>query len=138
MTRNKGFRDSNFIGGSGNITTGTFSGSQVVSVSGSQNTVQVTDSSAASDPWLERLEKELARIRPLLENEHGVVDPADRDDALDAVTTLQSDLPGITASGPGASETLRRRLRGLLGALDPVVKIIGTVATVQGILDHFK
>jgi hypothetical protein len=66
------------------------------------------------------------------------VDPADREDALDAVTSLQSDLPGMTASGSGASETLRRRLRGLLGALDPVVKIIGTVATVQGILDHFK
>ena len=138
MTRNEGFRGSNFIGGSGNITTGTFTGSQVVSVSGSQNTVQVTDGSAASDPWLGRLEKELARIRPLLENEHGIVDSADREDALDAVTTLQSDLPDITASGPGASETLRRRLRGLLGALDPVVKIIGTVATVQGILDHFK
>ena len=140
MTRNEGIPDRNSIGGSGNITTGTFTDSQVVSVSGSQNraTVRVTNSSAAPDPWLERLEKELARIRVLLENEDGVVDPADREDALDAVTTLQSDLPGITASGPGASETLRRRLRGLLGALDPVVKIIGTIATVQGILDHFK
>jgi hypothetical protein len=138
MTRNEGFQDSNFIGGSGNITTGTFTDSQVVNVSGRQNTVRVTDSSAASDPWLERLEEELARISGLLENEHGVVDPADREDALDAVSTLQSDLPGIAASGSGASETLRRRLKGLLGALDPVVKIIGTVATVQGILDHFK
>ena len=91
-----------------------------------------------ADPWLERLEEELGRIRDLLENEHGVVDPADRGDALDAVTALQSDLPGITASGSGAPETLRRRLKGLLGTLDPVAKIIGTVATVQGILDHFK
>jgi hypothetical protein len=66
------------------------------------------------------------------------LDPADREDALDAVTALQSDLPGIAASDSSGSETLRRRLRGLLGALDPVVKIIGTVATVQGILDHFK
>jgi hypothetical protein len=138
MTRSEGFRDSNFIGGSGNITSGTFNNSQIANVSGSQNTVQVTDSSAAPDPWLERLEEELARIRVLLENEHGVVDPADREDALDAVASLQSDLPGMTASGSGASETLRRRLRGLLGALDPVVKIIGTVAAVQGILDHFK
>jgi hypothetical protein len=92
----------------------------------------------AADPWLERLEEELARIRVLLENEHGVVDPADRGDALDAVSALQSDLPGIAASGSGAPDTLRRRLKGLLGALDPVAKIIGTVATVQGILDHFK
>jgi hypothetical protein len=140
MTGNEGLPGSNFIGGSGNITTGTFTDSQVVSVSGSQNTatVRVTDSSAAPDAWLERLEEELARIRVLLENEYSVVDPADREDALDAVTTLQSDLPGIAASGSGTSETLRRRLRGLLGALDPVVKIIGTVATVQGILDHFK
>jgi hypothetical protein len=140
MTGSDGSRDSNFVGGSGNITTGTFTDSQVVSVSGSQNTatVRVTDSSAAPDPWLERLEEELARIRVLLESEHGAVDVADREDALDAVTALQSDLPGIAASGSGASGTLRRRLRGLLGALDPVVKIIGTVATVQGILDHFK
>jgi hypothetical protein len=46
-------RDSNFIGGSGNITSGTFTDSQVVSVSGSQNTatVYVSDSSVALDPW---------------------------------------------------------------------------------------
>ena len=39
MTGNEDFRGGNFIGGSGNITTGTFTDSPVVSVSGSNNKV---------------------------------------------------------------------------------------------------
>jgi len=57
----------------------------------------------------------------------------DRDDELDAITSLEADLPEMAGGTPGP---LRRRLKGLLGALDPVVKIIGGVATLEEIVRH--
>jgi len=52
---------------------------------------------------------------------------------MDAVASLEADLPEMAGSDPA---TLRRRLKSLLGALDPVVKIIGGAATLQEILRH--
>jgi len=52
---------------------------------------------------------------------------------MDAITSLEADLPEMAGGTPGR---LRRRLKGLLGALDPVVKIIGGVATLEEIVRH--
>lgn len=124
------------IHGAGSIVSGDIRDSQIVSQSGTGGTARITvvpaDGGLADggpDRWLEVLGNELARIRQLLEP----LASTDRDDAMDAVTSLEADLPEMTGGTPG---TLRRRLKGLLGALDPVVKIIGGVATLEEIVRH--
>jgi hypothetical protein len=124
------------IHGAGSIVSGDIRDSQIVSQSGTGGTARITVAPAdgglaggGPDRWLEVLGGELARIRRLLEP----LASTDRDDAMDAVTSLEADLPEMAGGTPG---TLRRRLKGLLGALDPVVKIIGGVATLEEILRH--
>jgi hypothetical protein len=119
------------IHGAGSIVSGDIRDSQVVSQSGTGGTAKITVGPADGGPdlWLEVLGSELVRIRRLLEP----VASTDRDDAMDAVASLEADLPEMAGGTPG---TLRRRLKGLLGALDPVVKIIGGVATLEEILRH--
>ena len=119
------------IHGAGNIVSGDIRDSQVIGQSGTGGTARITVAPAAGGPdrRLELLGSELARIRLLLEP----VVSTDRDDAMDAVTSLEADLPEMAGGKP---DTLRRRLKGLLGALDPVVKIIGGVATLEEILRH--
>jgi hypothetical protein len=118
------------IHGDGNIVSGDIRDSQIASQIGPGGAARITVGSAGgADRQLELLGSELARIRRLLEP----VASADRDDALDAVAFLEADLPELAGANP---VTLRRRLKGLLGALDPVVKIIGGVATLQEILRH--
>lgn len=123
------------IHGAGSIVSGNIRDSQIVSQSGT-GTARITVAPAGGgladggpDRWLEVLGSELARIRQLLEP----LASTDRDDAMDAVTSLEADLPEMAGGTPGR---LRRRLKGLLGALDPVVKIIGGVATLEEILRH--
>jgi hypothetical protein len=123
------------IHGAGSIVSGDIRDSQIVSQSG-PGTARITVAPAGGgladgrpDRWLEVLGSELARIRQLLEP----LASTDRDDAMDAVTSLEADLPEMAGGTPGP---LRRRLKGLLGALDPVVKIIGSVATLEEILRH--
>jgi hypothetical protein len=123
------------IHGAGSIVSGDIRDSQIASQSGT-GTARITVVLAGGglagggpDRWLEVLGSELARIRRLLEP----LASTDRDDAMDAVASLEADLPEMAAGTPG---TLRRRLKGLLGALDPVVKIIGGVATLEEILRH--
>jgi hypothetical protein len=123
------------IHGAGSIVSGDIRDSQIVSQSGT-GTARITVAPAGGgladggpDRWLEVLGSELARIRQLLEP----LASTDRDDAMDAVTSLEADLPEMAGGTPGR---LRRRLKGLLGALDPVVKIIGGVATLEEILRH--
>ena len=124
------------IHGAGSIVSGDIRDSQIVSQSGTGGTAGITvaptgDGLAGGGPdrWLEVLGSELARIRRLLEP----LASTDRDDAMDAITSLEADLPEMAGGTPGP---LRRRLKGLLGALDPVVKIIGGVATLEEILRH--
>ena len=123
------------IHGAGSIVSGDIRDSQIVSQSGTGTariTVAPADGGLADggpDRWLEVLGSELTRIRQLLEP----LSSTDRDDAMDAITSLEADLPEMAGGTPGR---LRRRLKGLLGALDPVVKIIGGVATLEEILRH--
>ena len=123
------------IHGAGSIVSGDIRDSQIASQSGT-GTARITVAPAGGglagggpDRWLEVLGSELARIRQLLEP----LASTDRDDAMDAVASLEADLPEMAGGTPGR---LRRRLKGLLGALDPVVKIIGGVATLEEILRH--
>jgi len=118
------------IHGAGSIVSGDIRDSQIVSQSG-PGTARITVDPADGGPdrWLEVLGSELARIRRLLEP----LASTDRDDAMDAITSLEADLPEMAGGTPGP---LRRRLKGLLGALDPVVKIIGGVATLEEIVRH--
>ncbi len=118
------------IHGAGSIVSGDIRDSQIVSQSG-PGTARITVAPADGGPdrWLEVLGSELARIRRLLEP----LASTDRDDAMDAITSLEADLPEMAGGTPGP---LRRRLKGLLGALDPVVKIIGGVATLEEIVRH--
>jgi len=119
------------IHGAGSIVSGDIRDSQIVSQSGTGGTAKITVGPADGGPdrWLEVLGSELARIRRLLEP----LASTDRDDAMDAITSLEADLPEMAGGTPGR---LRRRLKGLLGALDPVVKIIGGVATLEEIVRH--
>ena len=121
----------NVIHGAGSIVSGEIKNSQIVSQNGPGGIATITVGSAGggADRWLEPLGSELARIRRLLEP----VASTDRDDAMDAVASLEADLPEMAGSDPA---TLRRRLKSLLGGLDPVVKIIGGAATLQEILRH--
>ena len=138
MTGNEGFPGGNFIGGSGNITAGTFTDSQVVSVSGSQNTatVHVSDSSVALDPW-GHLEKELARIRRRLEEDRSSsVAVADRDDAIESVKAAQGAISATDSTTPEARRSIRLRIKGLIGILAPVAEIIGGVAALEVIWPH--
>jgi hypothetical protein len=123
------------IHGAGSIVSGDIRDSQIASQSGT-GTARITVvppggglADGGPDRWLEVLGSELARIRQLLEP----LASTDRDDAMDAVASLEADLPEMAGGTPG---TLRRRLKGLLGALDPVVKIIGGVATLEEIVRH--
>lgn len=118
------------IHGAGSIVSGDIRDSQIASQSGTGTArITVVPADGGPDRWLEVLERELARIRQLLEP----LASTDGDDAMDAVASLEADLPEMAGGTPG---TLRRRLKGLLGALDPVVKIIGGVATLEEILRH--
>jgi hypothetical protein len=136
MTGNEGSRGGNFIGGSGNIIAGTYTGSQVVGVSGSQNTVHVSDSSVALDPW-GALEKELARIRRRLEEDRtNSVDVADRGDAIDSVIAAQGEMSSTDNTSPAARRSMRLRIKGLIGILAPVAEIVGGVAALEAIWQH--
>src|ERR1700730_2740323 len=138
MTGNEDFRGGNFIGGSGNITSGTFTGSPVVSVSGSNNTVtnQVSDNSVALDPW-GNLEKELARIRRRLVGDRGSsVAAVDRDDAIASVKAAQAEASAADSASPEARRSMRLRLKALVGILVPVAEIIGGVAGLEAIWPH--
>ena len=138
MTRNEGSPDRNFIGGSGNITTGPFTDSQVVSVSGSNNrvTAHVSDNSTTLDPWGD-LEKELARIRRQLEAGRGSsVAAVDRDDAIASVKAAQAEASAADSTSPEARRSIRLRVKGLIGILAPVAEIIGGVAGLEAIWPH--
>jgi len=138
MTRNEGFRDSNFIGGSGNTIMGTFTDSQVVSVSGSQNTaaVHVSDSSVTMDPW-GTLDRELARIRQRLEADRSnSVALVDRDDAIESVIATQGEISVADRANPEARRSMRLRIKGLIGIMAPVAEIIGGVAGLEAICQH--
>jgi hypothetical protein len=138
MTGNEDFRGGNFIGGSGNITTGTFTDSPVVSVSGSNNkvTTDVSDNSVALDPWGD-LEKELARIRRRLEADRGSsVAVVDRDDAMASVKAAQAEASAADSTSPEARRSIRLRIKGLIGILAPVAEIIGGVAALEAIWPH--
>jgi len=128
----------NFIGGSGNITTGTFTNSQVASVSGSQNvaTVYVSGTSVAQDPW-GSLEKELARIRRQLEEDRSnSISVTDRDDAVEAVEAAQATLPATDRTNPEVQRNMRRCIKSLIGILTPVTQVIGGVAGLEAIWPH--
>ena len=138
MTGNEDFRGGNFISGSGNITTGTFTDSQVVSVSGSNNkvTTDVSDNSVALDPW-GNLEKELARIRRRLEADRGSsVAVVDRDDAMASVKAAQAEASAADSTSPEARRSMRLRVKSLIGILAPVAEIIGGVAALEAIWPH--
>jgi hypothetical protein len=126
MTGNEDFRGGNFIGGSGNITTGTFTDSPVVSVSGSNNkvTTDVSDNSVALDPW--RLEADRGSS----------VAVVDRDDAMASVKAAQAEASAADSTSPEARRSIRLRIKGLIGILAPVAEIIGGVAALEAIWPH--
>ena len=126
------------VHGDGNITAGVFTDSQVINQSGEGNRAanSLVRGNDALGPWLERLSGELTEMRSRLENIRDPRFSADREDALDAVTVMEADLPGLSASGPDAPRKIRRRVRELLGVLAPVAEIIGGVAALEQILPH--
>lgn len=138
MTGNEDFRGGNFIGGNGNITTGTFTQSPVVNVSGRQNrvTAHVSANSVAPDTWGD-LEKELARIRRLLEADRGSsVAAVDRDDAIASVKAAQAEASAADSASAEARRSMRLRVKALVGILVPVAEIIGGVAGLETIWPH--
>jgi len=91
------------IHGAGSIVSGDIRDSQIVSQSGTGGTARITVAPAdggladgGPDRWLEVLGNELDRIRRLLEP----LASTDRDDAMDAVTSLEADLPEMTGRNP--------------------------------------
>jgi hypothetical protein len=139
MTGNEDLRGGHFIGDSGNIISGTFTGSQATNVSGSQNTatVRVTGTSAARDPWLERLTEELARIRRRLEEDcSSSVATVDRDDAIESVIAAEGEVAHRQDGSQAEGRSMRLRIKGLIGILAPVAEIIGGVAALEAICQH--
>ena len=92
------------IHGAGSIVSGDIRDSQIVSQSGTGGTARITVArrhgppGGGPDRWLEVLGSELARIRQLLEP----LASTDRDDAMDAVTSLEADLPADGRRQPPA------------------------------------
>jgi hypothetical protein len=89
-------------------------------------------SPASAGPW-DEVEKELARIRGLLES---AVASADRDDAIEWVYALSRDLPDLRQSGADGPRNLRQRIKALMGVLTPVAGLIGGVAALESIWQH--
>jgi hypothetical protein len=90
----------------------------------------------ALDPWGD-LEKELARIRRRLEDDHGgSVAAVDRDDAIASVIAAQDEASAADSTSPEARHSMRLRLKALVGILVPVAEIIGGVAGLQAIWPH--
>jgi hypothetical protein len=118
------------------VTGSTISGSQLTAVSGDGNRVVTTnqpegarDDAALAAARLE-LSTQLAGIRELLLDHHDPARATDREDAIEAVTTMQADLgkPVITDT-----KTLRQRIKALVGALQPVAEIVGGIAALEAI-----
>ena len=84
---------------------------------------------------LVNLEKELTRIRAILESADSHVRSADRDDAIEGVDALAGDIPGLGQSADGRRK-LRQRIKALVGVLTPVAGLIGGVAALESILQH--
>jgi len=126
--------------GTGNIITGgTVINSPMTNVGGRQNRADVTNelNTDGQQLWLPQLRDELARIRPLLEEDH---DPAisadDRDDAIDAVRALQTEVAGAQDSGEADPKGFRWRVKALIHILEPLASIIGGVAAFEAILQN--
>ena len=96
----------NVIHGAGSIVSGEIKNSQIVNQigPGGRATVTVGSAGGGADRWLEPLGSELARIRRLLEP----VASTDRDDAMDAVASLETDLPEMAGSDPATLRSLVR------------------------------
>jgi hypothetical protein len=108
------------------IYSGTFKDSTVTSNFGAQG----------ADPW-EQLQGELTKIRQRLERDSDpTVAPDDHDDALEAVTALKDDLPGLRKNDPDTRRRLKQRVKALIGMLAPVAEIVGGVAALQAICQH--
>lgn len=139
MARNEDHRitRNNIVNSDGNITAGTFTHSQVINQSGDHNNAANTIArrNDALNPLVQDLETQLAEVRARLDSIQDSRFSTDRDDALDAVTALETDLPRM-GDGPDTSKRLRQRVKELLGVLAPVADIIGGVAALQGILQH--
>ena len=90
----------------------------------------------SADPW-EQLQRELTKIRQRLERDSDpTVAPDDHDDALEAVTALKDDLPGLRKNDPDTRRRLKQRVKALIGMLAPVAEIVGGVAALQAICQH--
>lgn len=88
------------------------------------------------DPW-EPLATELARIRrKLAEDRGGSVDAVDLDDAVRSVIAAEGEVSGTGDRGPDARQSMRLRIKGLIGILAPVAEIIGGVAALEAIVPH--
>ena len=128
----------NVVIGSGNIT-GKVADSQVSIVTGDggmASNEQIV-SAAAQVPWLDQLRDELARICVLLEGDHSsAVSADDRDDAVDAVRDLQTEVADAQNAIEADPKGFRWRVRALLGVLAPVAEVIGGVAALEAILSH--
>ena len=86
-------------------------------------------------PW--QLRAELARIHALLEaDDYPAISADDRDDAIDAVRALETDLASAADSGEVDPKGFRWRIRALILVLAPVAEIIGGVAALQRILQY--
>jgi hypothetical protein len=114
-------------------------GSGVNIAKGDNNYQEITSAPPRAeirDPW-EALGAELTRIRQCLEGDDGRVPLDGRDDAFDAVTDMQRILPDMEKGGANSPKKIKRRIRELIGVLGPVTEIIGGVAGLEAIWQHF-
>jgi hypothetical protein len=115
----------------------TLSNSPQTAVSGDSNWVVITNQpgGAAGDAALAAvrlgLSAQLAEIRELLLKQHDPAMATHREDAIEEVTALQADLgkPALRDQ-----KTLRKRIKAVLGALQPFADIIAGIAALEAIV----
>ncbi len=127
-------RQENVVFGGGVINTG--NNNQINNAIGDGNDQANTRNemrAGGPDPW-QPLAEELARIRRQLEEDRSnSVAAVDRQDAIIAVEEAMS----LTATGNSAApQSMRLRIKGLIGILAPVAEIIGGVAALEAIVQH--
>jgi hypothetical protein len=126
----------NSVTGAGIVVVGgVISDSPMTVVSGDSNVITNQPGRTSDDAVLaaaqRELSTELARIRKALLEDDDKARAAHREEAIEAVSALQTDLgePAVVDH-----KTLRTRINALLEALQPVAGIIGGIAALEAIV----
>lgn len=130
-------RQENVVFGGGVINTG--NNNQINNAIGDGNDQVNTRTEMCAggpDPW-QPLAKELARIRRQLEEDRSnSVAAVDRQDAIESVIAAEEAMSHTATGSSAAPQSMRLRIKGLIGILAPVAEIIGGVAALEAIVQH--